>query len=277
MLNPAAIQHANVVLRDLDGVFSGDDSYQKFKWLWSSDLWSLVPILDANGEQQMQFTCSCGVDRKVHSVNCTGITEANVLMEKCYMTEDYGPLASYRNMWVLCRWVPPPSIEEWKSSMGTAEDYPAHGRYLPVDKDGITIVIPPRARPEEYTAIARLIVQKFTAHHEAYVAAQKLPVEHKRELPRMDKRGNIIEPPHKDAKFWQVRDRIKATRPTFDLTATTGAGGKTGRGHTGQKPNVHYSTSSLADPNGPLAREMQKPVDALREAQKELINGNRND
>jgi protein-tyrosine-phosphatase len=211
---------------------------------------------------------------QIHSASCAGITRANVLMEKAYMVDDFGPLASFPNMWVLCRWVAPPSIEEWKASMGTDIDYPSHVRYLPVGKDGHGVVcIPPRTGPEMYPEVSRLVVRMMTQNIERYKQEQANK-EIKRELPRLDARGNMIEEPHKGSKFWQVRDRIKNSRPTFDIGATVGYGGKTQLGHKPSHHNIHRSDRSLADPSGKLAQLMRAPVDELKEATKELINGN---
>lgn len=264
-----ALRDANRILQDLNGVFPGDDSHQKFKWCWSSDLWALVPVLNDNGEQRFTFTCACGTDVKVHSINCAGITEANILMSKCFMTEEYGPLASYRNMYVLCRWVPPPSPEEWKSSMGTVTDYPAAGRYLPVSNNMATVVIPPRTDPDEYAAVSRLVVRMMIKNIENYKLAQQ-DTSIKRELPRMDAKGNMIEEPHKDAKFWKIRERIHDSMSTYDPAATVGYGGKTAQGHK-PKTRVFKSDRSLADPTGPLARELKRPVEELA---KELAKRN---
>jgi len=270
MLSPEAIKMANQVLRDLDAIFPGPSDYQKFKWCWSTDLWALVPVLDDNGSQKFEFICPCGTDVKVHSAACQGMTEARILMEKTYMTDEFGPLASYRNMWALCRWNPPPSIEEWRNSMGTDVDYPANGRYLPVSKEGgVAIVIPPRAVPSEYVAISQLVVRMLKANREKWLLEQQNK-EIKRELPHMDAKGNMIEEPHKGARFWGIKDRIKDSMLKFDPATTIGYGGKTGRG---DKPKrLHYSDRSLADPNGRLAREMEKPV---RELAKEIANAHR--
>lgn len=273
MIPPESIKRANVVLRDLDALFPGDNTYQKFKWSWSSDLWALVPALDGNGDQRFEFICQCGTDVRVHSASCDRLTEARVVMEKAYMCDPFGPLESYPNLWVLCRWNPPPPLAMWRSSMGTDVDYPANGRYLPVDKGGIPVVIPPRAAPTEHEPISHLVVRMMRAHIEK-LREEESKKEIKRELPRLDAKGNMIEEPHKGARFWQVRDRIHDARPRFDLTATVGYGGKTGRG---DKPaTVHRSDRSLADPDGALAREMQRPVEELRHAleqrRKELEN-----
>jgi hypothetical protein len=274
MLSPQSIILANQVLRDLDAMFPGDNTLQKFKWCWSSDLWALVPALDDNGNQRFEFTCDCGVDVQVHSVNCNGLTEARVLMEKAWMIEPYGPLASYPHMWVLCRWNPPPSLSAWKSSMGTDVDYPATGRYLPVSNDCSVVVIPPRATPKEHVMIARLTVHKLRENYEKWKLAESTK-EIKRELPRMDAKGNMIEEPHKDAKFWSIRDRIKNAMPRFELASTIGYGGKTGLGHKPHRPPppVRHARESLADPRSPLSRELKHHAEQLA---KELAHA-RND
>lgn len=273
MLYPAKIKEANEVLRELDGLFRGSNSRQKFEWRWSSDLWALVPLLDGDGDQRYQILCVCGADVKVHRATCDGIFAARILMEKCYMTEEFGPLASYRDMWVLCRWNPPPSIEDWRSAMGTDVDYPANGRYLPVSKGQQCVVIPPRTPPDEYVPVSRLVVRMMRANLEEHMKA-KANATAKRLLPRMDAKGNMIEEPDKDAPFWQIRDRIRNSRPNFDPSATVGYGGKTGVEE--KRAVIHQSDRSLADPNGPLAREMRRPQEELRKAYQELAHANSN-
>lgn len=265
-----AIERANEVLLDLNGVFPGDDSHQKFKWLWSTDLWSLVPELDGNCEPKYSFRCPCGLDIKVHSATCTGITQATMRMSKCYMAEEFGPLASYRNMWVLCRWNPPPSPDEWKSAMGTFEDYPASGRYLPVSLDLRTVVIPPRAGEDDYLPISRLVVCKLVENIEKFKLAEEEKKIAKRQLPRLTAKGEMIEEPHKDAPFWKIRDRLKDKMHKYDPSATVGFGGKTQQGHK-HNPKVHRAEESLAHPDSPLMREMRKPIEELA---KELAKKN---
>lgn len=265
MIPPQSIRTGNQILRDLDAIFPGNNSFAKFQWRWSSDLWSLVPALDDNGDQKFEFICNCGADMKVHSITCTGITEARIKMEKVYMVDTYGPLESYPNMWVLCRWVSPPSREEWANSMGTTQDYPETGRYLPVSKDSGMghVIIPPRATNDEHVSISRMVVNKLRENYEKYLLAEaNKDTNTKREVPVMDKRGNMIIPPHKDAKFWGIRDRIKDSMLKFDPSSTTGYGGKTALGHQ-PKRRVHQSDRSLADPTGPLARELKRPVEEL--------------
>jgi hypothetical protein len=87
----------------------------------------------------------------------------------------------------------------------------------------------------------------------------------------MDGKGNMIEEPHKKARFWDIKDRIKESMLKFDPATTVGYGGKTGRGDK-HRPKLHYSDRSLADPSGPLARELEKPVQELA---KELANAHR--
>jgi hypothetical protein len=220
-----ALDRANQILAELDGVFPGvNGPTPKFQWKWSGDLVSLLPKLNDSGEAEMEYRCACGTDVVVHSAECGGFTVAKIKLEKQYLAAHDGPYGSYHNMYILCRWVPPIDLDDWVNSMGTSEDYPANGRYVPVDLGGNCVALPKRTQPEQLEPVSRRVVAMLQEHTQKWrqelrdsVLASTKPV-----APIYDRHNNVIAEPPKDSKYWKVRDELRDARRTYAPGSTIG-------------------------------------------------------
>lgn len=207
-----SIERANTILRELDAVYPSDGVHPAFQLMFSDDLISIVPQYTAEGQPVMEYRCWCGVDRVVHEPLCGGVTVAKVKMQKVPTFGLEGEFSSYpKSTWALCRWQPPPSKLDWVDMMGTDEDYPSNGRYLPVHKGQQCIVIPPAASANDYVDGARIMVKMMMEHRATWKAEIAASIEKSQELriPIEDARGNVIREPPKGAPYWKMVDRLK--------------------------------------------------------------------
>ena len=230
---PPHITTANKILRDLDSILPGITPPEgKYQLKWSDDLFSLVPeyfnTMDEKGEvvskPVMKFICHCGVDKAVHEPSCNGYTLAKVKLQKVSTFGIGGEYAHCQKVWALCTWVAPPSEADWIESMGTDEDYPSKGRYIPVHRGKFPVVIPPKASPEDYILSAKMIVNRFRQH----------TVEWKKEIeenvsrgqmnrfPIYDARGNMLKDADKRSPYHRVVDRLKEKMIRFNPDGTVG-------------------------------------------------------
>lgn len=212
------------MLRELDAVFpKGDGIHPLFQWQWSEDMRSLVPAYDSDGATVYEYRCQCGVDVQVHSVNCKGsIAKAKLLRIPTFGLE--GEFQSYANCWVLCRWMAPPTKSEWIDMMGTDEDYPEAGRYLPVHRGLACMVMPARTLPDEYEMVTRFMVNKLKQHSAEWriEMAEREARSRRLDLPIEDVHGNVIREPDKDSRFWNLVDAAKEHMPRFNPEGTVG-------------------------------------------------------
>lgn len=194
------IEQANVVLRDASTLFPDYDGInQKYKWLWSSDLFTHIPATDDQDQPIFDYFCSCGRNVAVHDPYCVDIVQPALRMEKYYHVDDNGPLASYRNMWMLCTFV--------------------DGQYIPAMRGQACVVIPPRAGESDYVSCSQVVVRMLT-EHVSKLEDEKLASKEKAErvqFPEFDERtGEMTKVPHKDSSYWQIRDRLSSAMRNTD-------------------------------------------------------------
>lgn len=230
MPNPQRhLARANTILRELDGAFPGYTPPEgKFQLRWSEDLESIVPMYemkpDGQVESVMENRCHCGTDVRVHAASCGGFVVSKVKMQKVPSFGAHGEYPSYRKVYVLCRWNPPPLLMDWVDQMGTDEDYPRNGRYLPVSRGPHLVVIPQRTPLSDLPDCARHMVgilKEQISRAEELLLAKKEKDEMLR-MPIEDAKGNVIREPHKDAPFWRIKDRVKEKMRSFNPTGTVG-------------------------------------------------------
>ncbi len=201
------IEQANEVLRDASGLFPDYDGVnQKFKWMWSSDLWEWVPETDGHDRPIYDYFCSCGKNVDIHEPSCNTLSQPAMRMGKHYLVDENGPLSSYRNMWMLCTLV--------------------GGSYIPVMR-GTAVVLPPRAAESEYVPASRAVVRMLTEHvlklkDEEAASREKAT---RVEIPEFNKFGEMTKVPHKAAAFWKTKDRIKESLRKFNPDGTVGYSG----------------------------------------------------
>jgi hypothetical protein len=224
-----AINSANLQLRELDAIYPGGDGvHPLFQWRWSNDLVSLVPqyeVVEGEARPVLDYRCRCGVNRNVHAPDCSGITVAKVRFEKTSTFGQEGQFKSYHNCWVLCRWLPPPGKDVWIDVMGTDEDYPSEGRYVPVHRGLVCVVIPPAAEPNQYSEATRVVIRMMLEHQEKWRAELQKNAEKSRlstEVPVEDENGNVIFQPGQHSKYWRIRDRVIEKLRKFNPTGTVG-------------------------------------------------------
>jgi len=216
------IKRANEILRDLDGVYPGGNGvHPLFQLRWSESMVSLVPeysVLNGEAVPVMEYRCKCGVDRMVHSPACDGLTIAKVKIKRMSTFGENGQYQSYQNVWVLCRWLPPPPLEFWVEVMGTDEDYPKNGRYLPVSRGLACVVIPPKAPLSEYPEYARHIVQQMTAWRKESPEIERKMVADKLApaMPVYDGRGNMIRDAAPGKPYHKMVDAAKEKMRKFN-------------------------------------------------------------
>lgn len=220
------MKRANEILRDLDGVFPGSD-FQHFMWKWSEELFSVIPQYEMKPDGEVgpvyEYRCRCGVDVTVHSADCAA-TIAKVKMQRVKTCGLGGEFESYSNVWLLCVWREPPTKEEWINSMGTDEDYPSNGRYLPVHRGPMCVAMPRETPPELYEELSRRVVHLMRDHAQSWRDQIDKDIEHARELqaPVEDSRGNVIAEPPKHARYWRIKDRLKEKMKHYNPSGTVG-------------------------------------------------------
>ena len=204
-----SIRKANEVLRELDGDFKGDGSHQKFTWRWSPDLVNLVPKVNDDGNFAYDYVCQCGKDRRVHDPDCSGIIRAKVAMTTISSLGVQSEDPRYQRCWILTRWEPPPPFDDWVEMMGSEDDYPANGRYVPVSAGRQFVYLAADVPPTE--AISRVIVQKMRQHVAEWREEYRKELENanQREVPIFTPKGDIIEDASKSAPYHKIRDRLK--------------------------------------------------------------------
>lgn len=272
------IKKSNDILRELDGLFpnlqpsgdsavkvSSDGVHQKFKWIWSSTLYDLVPAYTIDGNPIYNYYCNCGMDVKVHAASCSGMTIPVTKIVKMQLVDPNGPYGAYPNMWMLCRWNPPISKEEWIDQMGSERDYSPEGNYRPVSRGAACVVIPPRAVPSEFVATTHKIVDMMREHSQKQAEQMAETMAPKLEVPIYNQKGEMIDAPHKGAKFWALKDQLAAVMRRFNPGATVGYGKKSA------DFNLQYSDRSLADHGSPLHRQReQERKEMAEEVRKEV-------
>jgi hypothetical protein len=107
--------------------FSRPDSvHPRYQWQSSEELLMATPILNSDGSPKMEMVCNCGIDRRIHTPECT-ITVATVKFMQIKV------IPSLVNCWVFCGWFPPPDHDSWSKLYGSFRYYPANGRYIPFE------------------------------------------------------------------------------------------------------------------------------------------------
>jgi hypothetical protein len=223
---PSYIRECNDLLRrELDAIFPhGDGVHPCFELRRGSDLKSMVPVYrESNGicEPVMEYRCKCGVDRVIHTFYrggpkggrrmCDGLTVAKTKMQIVSALGLEGEFSSYpKKCWVLCRWNAPPPLDVWVRTMGTDEDYPREGRYLPVHAGPQLIVIPPHAEPPDFLPATQRMIEIMKKHVLTFRAQLQAQQEKDRalQIPIEDIHGNVIREPAKDSKYNRVLDRL---------------------------------------------------------------------
>lgn len=260
------IRKSNELLRELNGLFpAGDGVHQTFMWKWSSDLYDLVPSYTANGEPEFTYHCKCGIDVRVHAASCTGMTIPVTKVVKTQLVDPNGPFGAYPNMWMLCRWTPPISKDDWIDQMGSENDYNPEGAYRPVSRGAASVVIPPRAVPLEFLAITRRVIDMMREHALKQAAQVAESSEIKLEVPVYNAKGEMIDAPPKEAKFWALKDRLKDVMRKFNPGSTVGYGAKSA------DFTINHSDRSLADYGSPLQKQREQDrLEMAEEVRKEV-------
>lgn len=222
------IAKANEILRELDAVYPGGDSvHPLFQLRWSESMVSLVPeyaIVDGEVVPVMEYRCMCGVDRVVHLATCNGITVAKVKVKKVSTFGLQGEFEYISKAWVLCKWNAPPTLDRWVEAMGTDEDYPKNGRYLPVSRGLACIVIPPNAPLSEYPDYARFLVDKMKAWRKESPEINRKLDENALApaMPVMDGRGNMIRDAAPGKPYHRIVDALKERMRKFNPDGSVG-------------------------------------------------------
>src|SRR5437764_14017693 len=81
-------------------------------------MWWIGPLYSPDGEPVLDYRCSCGVNPSVHLAECSGLVTAQVRMGK----HKCAPF--HERMWLLGKWIPPPSAGTWVLLDGSMESYP---------------------------------------------------------------------------------------------------------------------------------------------------------
>ena len=212
------IARANAILRDLDGLFPNkiqtayglrdtEGTPQRFKWCQARDLVTLLPELDDSGEFKYDWICPCGVDKRVHEPTCTGLSYPRTRFKQEYVLGPIMDDPKFTTAWFLCRWLAPPSIDDWIASMASEADYPANGRYVPVSR-GVNYVY---SMDVPDAAISEQVAQFIRQHAENWKQdLQQMKTEsRKRMVPRYDAKMNVIEPADPTSPFHRVKDQIR--------------------------------------------------------------------
>ena len=218
------IARSNEMLRELDPYFEhADGIHPVFQWQWSEDMHSLVPAYTSDGDVVYEYRCQCGIDVQVHSATCKG-TIAKTKLVRVPMFGLEGEFQSYANCWVLCNWAAPPPKSDWIDMMGTDEDYPAGGRYVPVHRGLACMVIPPKAQPSEYEPATRLVISQIKQHVAEWRGdmARAVAKSRRLDLPIEDEKGNVVREPDKDSPFWQYVDAAKEKMLKFNPDGMVG-------------------------------------------------------
>jgi len=223
------INAANLLLRELDSLYSGPKPPEgKYQWKWSEDLWSLVPEYRVSDYEAWDpqpvfvYRCKCGVDRRVHEPHCDGLVQAKVKLQKVSVTE--AEFKSFKNVWMLCTWIAPPDLDSWVNQMGTDEDYPKNGRYVPVHRGPHCMVLPPTTDPKEYVRLTQYVVKRMREHAETW-REEILKSKQKAErllIPITDSKGNVLRDADPTSNYHKWRDRIKDKLRRFDPAGTVG-------------------------------------------------------
>ena len=118
--------------------------------------WFISWDSDEEGQPVFDYICNCGTSVNVHSSSCNGLTIAKIRMVKTKTN----PLME--NVWILCRWIPPPRRGDWLEFYGTTDNYPSNGRYVPVSSNSSSITFPADNPP--FPETAEHIIKMFKEH-----------------------------------------------------------------------------------------------------------------
>jgi hypothetical protein len=111
-------------------------------WFWSEELLMPDNVLDMAGDPILDYICSCGINKDIHSPTCTSLSVAHARMHmvKVCNTVDHE--------WVLCRWQVP-NQETWLATYLTLDNYPTGGRYIPLSIGSKLTTLPESSPPSE--------------------------------------------------------------------------------------------------------------------------------
>jgi hypothetical protein len=219
------IAKANLLLRELDGVFPGGDGiHPVFQWQWANDLTALVPqYSEKDGEMLpvMEYRCACGIDKVVHLLDCS-VVIAKTKLQRVSLFGLHGEFKSYWNCWVLCRWIAPPSRANWTASMGTDEDYPENGRYVPISRGPMCVAMPPKTPPDDYLRATQVAIHMLRENAAAWELESTKATTRRLDVPIQDVDGNVLREPDKDSRYWRILERVKEKMRRFSSTGTIG-------------------------------------------------------
>lgn len=153
------LRRSNEILAQ--GFSRPDGVHPRYQYFYSEDLLTATPIISPDGEPLYEYICQCGVDKSVHSPDCSGIIIAAVK----FMQMKTAPTIT--NKFVLCVYFPPPTPERWAALYGSFRYYPSNGRYIPLGVNGHSVQLP--YPPHEETAHMTVrMIREHMANHEKY-------------------------------------------------------------------------------------------------------------
>jgi hypothetical protein len=215
-------RRCQMLLLEYFGLVPGS-SQPAVRWVRLPELYTIAPKEDADGNPEYDYRCKCGLNRYTHEPDCL-ITkpmlrvarfEFPVLvrtgqgenMQVLNLREFSDP----SNIYVLSRWVPPPSPVEWIRIDGDLESYPANGTYYPitVNYSGVWV----RGVPEELTT--RAVIEAFKAYHSKtkaqHLEESQQAVDAKDWVPPKDERGRYVmsEKGPPGNRFHMIHDMVK--------------------------------------------------------------------
>ena len=94
--------------------------------------------------------------------------------------------------------------------MGTDTDYPKGGRYVPVHRGPMCVVINPRCDPEDYAKVTRTVITMMR-EHELKRKEEKQAREDKAKqiIAPIERNGEVIAEPPKGSNYHRVYDEVK--------------------------------------------------------------------
>jgi hypothetical protein len=198
-----------------------------------------IPVVNSLGEPQLDFVCGCGVNVRVHSPECNGwrpgrtrsgkLKQATLKLQIQMKTVPLVGAALSRakirtmqvricpdlnDVFVICKFIPPPSREAWIASMGSDQGYPSHGSYTPVSNNGVTAKVQDAVLiPGTTSLFTRMLREHFSRTMADWEAESDLSDRKKEgKVIRHPVYGSILSSPPRGANFYekeaQVRDRL---------------------------------------------------------------------
>lgn len=170
------------------------------KWEQITNLFTISPVLEADGDTPKFIpVCACGRNISVHSASCA-LTRLELQVERYYFPIAYldnkGQRQNLRDLgseiWVLVKWVMPPSPEEWMLMDPDLETYPSEGTYEPVSANGMVIWV---KGPFPTPGMTKLVVSQFKqfwAQRKQIEQALEEQARAKDWTPPKDERGRFI-------------------------------------------------------------------------------------